>query len=515
MEDTFKSKFQSLANNVEFQLHVEEFRGRHGIPRTGFDPNSQEYSNWVKEAVRREARIKEDFDFIVKRCKDLFSWEDPVFPILLSVYMVFNSIPQTLPSLATFFRTKSSGLLGYVDFIFSVPFLFPKDSVEALLKENGGQINEVSDNLTEKTAALPSVGFNPQKMHGDDKEFLPVTPGNGADIIDQTQRNIGYLVTFGRVVLRERLNRLKPEDFIISKYEDKNKHMDGPIGQMGTFLFNRGLFKIAEDFWANIDAEIQEYNKQNGKSLNRGIALANLGVAQIVEGKITEGLFNLYKAHDNDRQSLCHLTGLDLDPEKNLVSSILFTQFEKRITAWLYSSIVKIHQSVFNTLPSQTDVETFIQSLSPDKKIFFFSIMAKFKEAFSQNEEVANFVSRGEILRSLADLAAWYEDGLRRIDSKVTTLVPALSTHFGQVNSPGVKGEYSAAATLAELMAKIDLAIAQPGDLLLTNARTMSLVRNFSGHNFDSQNHDLFTRSDEIMARMFAIILESQKRSLI
>jgi hypothetical protein len=350
-------------------------------------------------------------------------------------------------------------------------------------------------------------------MHGDDKEFLPVTPGNGADIIDQTQRNIGYLVTFGRVVLRERLQRLKPEDFVISKYEDKNKHMDGPIGQMGTFLFNRKLFKIAEDFWANIDAEIQEYNKQNGKSLNRGIALANLGVAQIVEGKITEGLFNLYKAHDNDRQSLNHLPGLDLDPEKNLVNSILFTQFEKRITEWLYSSVVTKYQAVFSILPPRAEVETFILSLSPNKKIFFFSIMAKFKEAFSQNKEVTNFVSRGEILRSLADLAAWYEDGLRRIDSNVTTLVPALAQHFGQINP--TSGEYSSASTLVELMAKIDLAVTQPGDSLLTNARTMSLVRNFSGHNFDSQNHDLFTRSDEIMARMFAIILESQKRSLI
>src|SRR3989344_1087322 len=169
MEDTFNNKFLSLVNNIEFQLHVEEFRGRHSIPQTGFDQNSQEYSNWVREAVRREARIKEDFDFIVKRCKDLFSWQDPIFPILLSAYMVFNTIPQTLPKLDKFFRVKSSGLLGYVDFIFSVPFLFPKDAVEALVIEKDEQINEVSANLAEKTIALPSIGFNPRKMHGDDK----------------------------------------------------------------------------------------------------------------------------------------------------------------------------------------------------------------------------------------------------------------------------------------------------------------------------------------------------------
>lgn len=513
MEDTFKSKFQSLANNVEFQLHVEEFRGRHGIPRTGFDPNSQEYSTWVKEAVRREARIKEDFDFIVKRCKDLFSWQDPIFPIILSIYMVFNAIPQTLPTLDKFFRVKSSGLLGYVDFIFSVPFLFAKDAVEALIKEKGEQINEVSASLAEKTSALPPIGFNPQKMHGDDKEFLPVTPGNGADIIDQTQRNIGYLVTFGRVVLRERLQRLKPEDFVISKYEDKNKHMDGPIGQMGTFLFNRGLFKIAEDFWANIDAEIQEYNKQNGKSLNRGIALANLGVAQVVEGKVTEGLFNLYKAHDNDKQSLSHLNGLQLDPEQNLVNSILYTQFEERVINWLYNDILNKHASIFALLPQESEVKQFILSLTSDKKIFLFLVLCKFKEAYFQNTEVKNFISRGEILRSLADLAAWYEDGLRRKDHTVTTLVPALAQHFGQINP--TKGEYSSATTLDELIAKIDLAVALPGDLLLSNARVMSLIRNFSGHNFDSQDHDLFTRSDEVVARMFSIILESNKRSLI
>lgn len=509
-------QFQLLVNNVEFEAHVEEFRGRHGIPQKGFKSESSEYETWLKNAQRRENRIKEDFDFIAKRCHQLYSWQDSHFSILLSNYLVFNKVPQSEDKflMGSLFRIKSSGLLGYVDLILTVPIMYSPDELKKLLKDSTDEIEELSNKLVESSKQLSEVSFDPSSMNGDQRVFLPVTPGNGADIIDQTQRNIIYLVSFGRVVLRETLSRFKEEDFKMNRYEDKNKHMSGPIGQMGTFLFNRGLYKVAEDFWANIDAEIVEFNKQNSRNLNRGIPLANLGVAQIVEGKITEGLFNLYKAHDNDRQSLSHLSGLDLDPERNLVSSVLFTQFEDRIVSWLYASVLAKYQTVFQTLPSLDDLKAFIGSLSPDKKIFLFSIIAKFKEAFSQNEEVSNFVSRGEILRSLADLAAWYEDGLRRVDPGVTTLVPALARHFGQINP--TSGQYSSASSLDELIRKIDLAIAdQLTNLELTNARVMSLIRNFSGHNFDSQDHDVFTRSDEIVARMFMIILESHNRSLI
>ncbi len=509
-------QFQRLVNNVEFEAHVEEFRSRHGIPRKGFKPESSEYKTWLKDAQRRENRIKEDFDFIAKRCHQLYSWHDPHFNILLSNYLVFNRVPQVEDKflMDRLFRIKSSGLLGYVDLILTLPILYSPEELKELLEDSSNEIKQLSDKLAESSQQLCDVNFNPSSMNGDQSVFLPVTPGNGADIIDQTQRNIIYLVSFGRVVLRETLSRFKEEDFKINRYEDKNKHMAGPIGQMGTFLFNRGLSKVAEDFWANIDAEIVEFNKQNNRNLNRGIPLANLGVAQIIEGKITEGLFNLYKAHDNDRQSLSHLSGLDLDPERNLVSSVLFTQFEDRILGWLYTSVMTKHQIVYQTFPSLDDLKSYIGSLSPDKKIFLFSIIAKFKEAFSQNEEVSNFVSRGEILRSLADLAAWYEDGLRRIDPTVTTLVPALARHFGPINL--TRGQYSSASSLDELISKIDLAIVeQPSNLDLTNARVMSLIRNFSGHNFDSQNHDVFTRSDEMIARMLAIIIESNNRSLI
>jgi hypothetical protein len=515
-KNKFHDQFQLLVNNVEFEACVEEFRGRHGIPRKGFKPESSEYATWLNDAQRRENSIKEDFDFIAKRCHQLYSWQDPHFSILLTNYLVFNKIPQSEDKflVGSLFRIKSSGLLGYLDLILTLPIIYSPEASEKLLKNSTDEIRKLSDKLVESSKQLSKVSFDPSSMNGDQSIFLPVTPGNGADIIDQTQRNIIYLVSFGRVVLRETLNRFNEEDFEINRYEDKNKHMAGPIGQMGTFLFSRGLYKVAEDFWANIDAEIVEFNKRNNRNLNRGIPLANLGVAQIAEGKITEGLFNLYKAHDNDRQSLSHLSGLDLDPERNLVSSVLFTQFEDRIISWLYTSVLIKHQVVYQTFPSFENLKSFIGSLSPDKKIFLFSIIAKFKEAFSQNEDVSNFVSRGEILRSLADLAAWYEDGLRRLDPSVTSLVPALAKHFGQINL--TSGQYNSASSLDELINKIDLAIAeQPTNLELTNARVMSLIRNFSGHNFDSQNHNVFTRSDEMIARMLAIIVESNNKQLI
>lgn len=509
-------QFLLLINNVEFESLAEEFRGRHGIPRNGFKPESSEYETWLKNAQRRENRIKEDFDFIAKRCHQLYSWHDPHFSILLSSYLVFIGIPQTENKflVGSIFRIKSSGLLGYVDLILTLPIIYSSEESKKILEDSTDEIKELSGKLVETTKQLSKIGFDPSSMNADQSVFLPVTPGNGADIIDQTQRNIIYLVSFGRVVLRETLSRFKEEDFKINRYEDKNKHMSGPIGKMGTFLFNRGLYKVAEDFWTNIDAEIVEFNKQNSRSLNRGIPLANLGVAQIVEGKITEGLFNLYKAHDNDQQSLSHLSGLDLDPERNLVSSALFTQFEDRIVSWLYSSVLTKYHTAFHALLSLDDFKSCIVSLPPDKKIFLFSIIAKFKEAFSQNKELPNFVSRGEILRSLADLAAWYEDGLRRVDPGVTTLVPTLARHFGQINP--TSGQYSSVSSLDELIRKIDLAIAeQQTNLELTNARVMSLIRNFSGHNFDSQNHEVFIRSDEMVARMFGVIIESSQRSII
>jgi len=308
---------------------------------------------------------------------------------------------------------------------------------------------------------------------------------------------------------------MKDDDFIITEYGDKNKPIYTPIQQMGKFLLNRGLYPILEEYWRQIDQEIQVFNTTTGKRVNRGIPLANTGVAQIAQGKTIEGLFHIYHAYEDDRECLKHLPNINIDPEIDMANSRLFTQFEERQTSLLFHKVVTRFQSVFQTPLTEQDLSNFILNINSDKKLLLYMTLYRYSFSASLNNELTTVISRSEVIRSLAELALWYEDELKRNNTTLSgrTLIQILDKKIGQLNP--TSGQYTNSTSLNELSTKIASAINANDDLLITNARVMGSLRNFAGHNLDVQDHSFFQSSDEMFARMLSLIIHSRKHNWI
>jgi hypothetical protein len=137
---------------------------------------------------------------------------------------------------------------------------------------------------------------------------------NFEEIIDRVHRDIGYLTMFGRKAIREHLHGMKEEEFQIKDYHDKNKPISTAMETVGWHLLLHNSSALMEEYWKQINEEILAFNTLNKRSINRGIPLANMGVAQLVQGKVIQGLYNIYSAYEDDRVCLQHLPEVTIDP---------------------------------------------------------------------------------------------------------------------------------------------------------------------------------------------------------
>ncbi len=517
MYETIKTAFENLLENPEFLILMQEYRGRFGIPPGGFTNNtSQEYRNWVTEALRKPDHLKDQFVFIAKRCRNLIPDNDPVPNVLLAYYFLFGTTPsERSPQNQYIFSITPSGILGSFDIKFTVPILFGIEQLQTEMLDHLDEIKTTSESSAEVLRKLTDTSTNLTTPLDKKSEFLATTPGNGADIIDRAHRDIGYLTEFGRIILREHLERMRESDFLIARYEDKNKPISPLVQQMGMFLQNRGLYPIVEEYWKHIDDEIQQFNRRTGRRLNRGIPLANTGVSQISQGKVVEGLFNIYRGYNDDKECLSHLPAITIDPEKDMANSRLFTQFEERQINNLFRLVVTRYSSVFSTTITKEELSNFVLSLDSDKKLLFYMTLYRFSFGWTLNSQLSNIISRSELIRSLSELAVWYEDELKRKNTSLVglTLIPILDSKVGLLNP--TRGMYTSTTSLGDLETKILSAIAEPSTLELKNARVLACMRNFAGHNLDLQDHTVFQMCDEIFARMLSFIIYSKSQSWI
>lgn len=396
-----------------------------------------------------------------------------------------------------------------------MPFLFKIEKIDELFNQSRSEFFEITKNIDSVNAKLNDSSIcDSDPIPG---EMLATTPTSGSDLVDKVHRDIGQLAEFGRVVLREHLQNMKEHEFTINTYDDKNRPIYAPIQQMGTWLLSRKLFPILEEYWSQIDEEIKDFNLKTGKRVNRGIPLANTGVAQIVQGKTIIGLFNIYQAYQDDRECLQHIPSINIDPEKDMAKSVLFTQFEDKLTRELFTSITKKYSKAFHKSPTLNDLSGIIDSLGSEKKLLLYMILYRYSSASALNSQLTTVISRSEIIRSLAELALWFEDEIKRKDTSLrgSTLGEILDRKIGQLNPPKEGGKYTMAEDLDELRSKIIDALNTTDPIEIINGRIMTCLRNFAGHNLDVQDHKFFEISDEVFARMISLIFHTRENGWI
>lgn len=504
-------KLLALLFNSTFQEMVGRFRKKFGIPSSGFQNDYEGYISWLQNHSAGNEIINYHFLKIVKRSRYLFSRTDSIFPIIVGIYIVFGKFPKIeeiknkkIPSSIP--RLSPSMGLGYVDVVFSLPFEFTFNDVERASKTSEGLLRGFSSNLKDSIDFLTNgIAVTVSKKEVEDS-FLSTTPGNPVDIIDITQDYMEYLVEFGVVLLRESVGNLKSTK--IEKYEDKNRHISPNIQLMGTWLLNRGLYNLGEIFWMNITNETDRINKENGLNLNKGISLGNTGVFQLAQKKAKEGLFNLYRAFEEDRIVLESLQNPNSNPEVNLVSTILYTQFEDNLMKWLYEIILVPHETLSDTVFSLEEIRGIIQSLSPDKRLAFFGIIFEFNISHDQENTLSNFLSRGDVIKGLSEISVFMEDEMRRKNPKIQGLHNFITKH---VKLTTLNTSTTRAESLDELVALIKKVETTQKGKLEINSSILILIRNYSGHNYDSSKHVFFDKADEYFARIIFVLFIMKK----
>jgi len=299
----------------------------------------------------------------------------------------------------------------------------------------------------------------------------------------------------GRYYLRQKSLELK--DSPIETYEEKNLHITPQIQQLSNEIWKRRMYNLYEVFWLNLTEETNLINRTRVNKLNRGISLANLGISQIIQTKIGEGTFNLYRALADD-EAILKKIGLDSNPEKNFVESRLFSQFEHRGIQGILNRVIKPNLTNGEIAPTMSDLKNFFNKQQPGIRIFIFVKLHQLFSSLRRNEILNNVMSRQSVLDSLASLCLWIENSLRR-KKPVNGLYEGLNF----MKLPSIDGSYGS-NDLDGLVKRITI-VETNTNIKIRRALITLLIRNYSGHNLETKEHSFFDSKEKILSYVAAI----------
>lgn len=309
--------------------------------------------------------------------------------------------------------------------------------------------------------------------------------------INQIRTLITYICNIGRLYLRENVQKLGEHPVV--KYEDKNLHISTEIESISEELGRKNLLNVLETYWLNITDETDEINKTRINKLNRGVSLANTGVFQIAQTNVDEGIFNLYRALADD-EAILQTLGLDHDPEINLVNISLFSQFEHPIIELVFSSVLSPNLLSGETTPTLEELKVFFSKLKPSIRLFLFGKLQQLFSSLRRNEVLKNMMSRQAILDSLSAFCLWTEDSLRRKTPSINGLYDGLKF----LHIPSRPGGYHS-NTLDELIENITIVEKRP-NINSKRALVTLLIRNYVGHNLETNDHRFFENKEKILS---------------
>ena len=326
-------------------------------------------------------------------------------------------------------------------------------------------------------------------------------------LIDIGEKSFKGLLTLAYQWLKEDTKK-NPGVDEVNQYEDKNLYMKriNPIGQV---FGRRGNYAQAERFYLAILSRLEELEKETSKTFNKGIIYANIGVYQLAQDKIDQGMFNLYRGYKEDEPILKQLQHPETDVEKNLIESRLYRQFENWEKGWL---------RVLLGIKNPNKLNDLLETRYPEKRLFLFSIIKTLRINL-ESRTFTNTFSRGKILGSLRDLGLWVEDELkkkrkrRRKNGRYPMLMDLLQRDTRlQLALRGSRPLMS--TTLLELEEKLRESWGG-GRPVASNYQTLVLVRNLSSHNYLTEDSWLFQNAKEVVQKCFFAILDLRKRGAI
>ncbi len=257
---------------------------------------------------------------------------------------------------------------------------------------------------------------------------------------------------------------------------------------------------------------IKQYEDKEHKQFNKGIVYANLGIAQIDQGKFDQGIANLLTAEWEDRDIA--------NPQNFILNSGLWGQFEPKIVDYLISYNIRPNVSLGFTVDT-TLIESLIKSLKEQDRIFLQGTILSLLDNISQHKIQPNSFTYARLYSGLKDLCLLTEALLRQQQNGkfqstkdlYNLLKNALGQNQIQYHQPTLINSWKA-DNLKEFLNHLEkiLNIAQTPELRM--AHCIHLIRNFTGHHFDIQEY-IVSASGKSFGDYYEIALENVISTLL
>jgi hypothetical protein len=326
---------------------------------------------------------------------------------------------------------------------------------------------------------------------------------------------VHFLKTFREILgnslsdLDGKIAYLIKNNFKISEYSDKNKHITSYIFRNGDLLLKNGLPQLSAGYWHEITKKTREISKKVGFEFNCGLSLANEGVSQLALGKDAEGMQNIYLAYTEDKETVRKNNIGDVDVEHDFLTSVLFNQFYERVMIFLFSELVK-DQMKSDCYFSDQDFIKWSESFDLEGSIHLYIVARKIENSIRIFNLRDSFISRGYLMNALFGICLWIEDRLKKEyilrnkqDTKKPKIKELLNFILKENGIPKVIFSNLGSSDLDNLKKEIRNIFNNNDIWDIKIAKLIVSIRNFSGHNYSLEEHDFFYE----IKKYFAYIL--------
>lgn len=308
-------------------------------------------------------------------------------------------------------------------------------------------------------------------------------PFNLDDVLVNLVGPIGQDIQDGYEALKIGI-RDNPSFTVEAGYEAKNTYFLKTQG-IGSKFFRAGSFWAAEMYYRQMLNNTFGLEEAAGKHFNKGMAFANLGIAEIALGKHEIGIAHLLTAEREDRP---------VDPNFRILDSRLWQQFETHIFSYLFKfnddvDVIEWNKKHRKTqlIVDQNFLETFLRSLSVEDRIFLEGTLLALLYSHSISERASNPYSLGRQYSSLKDVCLLIETLLRKNQKpqkyKDFSKLLKFAIAGKKCNIDGL-GDSTFAWSLKDFLEKLE-ALAKEVSYERRWLCHLLLVRNFTGHHFD------------------------------
>jgi hypothetical protein len=309
------------------------------------------------------------------------------------------------------------------------------------------------------------------------------------------------LIEHGLQLLGAGLNQY-PEFNPDGKYAEKN-HYFAVANNLGLgFLQTPGLEWVAEMYFQVMLDNILRYEEQSGKKVNKGMVYANLGISQIRNGKLDEGIADFFAAEYEDRQ----YEGLE---DWDILDTTLWWQFESLVVNSVFSFVGEDVISEFHM--DENSWKRLFKEMGRQDRIFFDGtvlVLWRNWEIFQTSEErqvEQNAYTLGQLYSGLRDLCLSIESLLRHKQGiKGPCNLDSLLRNAGYSREDKGKPSIN---DLEKFMASLDQVIREVDDLHLRRIYCLQIYRNFTVHRFEMTEKAFFERYSSILTDVFGAIL--------